>query len=149
MVRGGKVVATALLVVGLAAGMARGEDKADVRGYATVECLLEAVQSDMSSLSASAAFVLGDLRCGRAVIPLMRLLHDSPNKTVRIASALALCRIGDRRGAYAVKQAVRFDSSPKVQRLCAWFYNEHVQPDAFRFIPSSEPVLPVVAENVR
>jgi len=137
------------VAVVLAAGMARGDDRGEAQRDASVASLLEAVRSDISSLNASAAFVLGDLRCERAVVPLMRLLHDSPDPSVRIASALALCRIGDRRGAFAVKQAVKFDSSPKVQRLCAWFYNEHVQPDAFRFIPSSEPALPVVAENIQ
>ena len=59
------------------------------------------------------------------MIPLLRVLHDSPSATERTMAALALCTIGDARGLFAVEQAVRFDESTKVQRLCAWFYTQH------------------------
>jgi hypothetical protein len=48
-------------------------------------------------------------------------------------AALALTRIGDSRGVYAVKRATTFDASEQVQKKCAFFVNEYAQPGAFQF----------------
>ena len=79
------------------------------------------------------AYVLGEAKVHAAVIPLMRMLHDGEEEC-RIVAALALCRIGDARGTYAVKQAVRFDKSEHVQQLAAWFYDQYVKPGTYQFV---------------
>ena len=96
--------------------------------------LLLALECEMCGVKESAAFTLGDLKCDRAVIPLMRMLKNAELENHRIIAALSLCKIGDARGVFAVKQAVRFDDSERVRRACAWFYNEYVQPGTFRFV---------------
>lgn len=80
-----------------------------------------------------AAFALGEARAKEAVIPLMRMLHDG-EESCRIVAALALSRIGDARGAFAVKQAARFDESQKVRTLAAWYYEQYVQPGSYKFV---------------
>jgi hypothetical protein len=60
--------------------------------------------------------------------------------TIRITAACVLCKIGDARGLFAVKQAVRFNESKKVQRFSAWYYNVYVDANTFTFVPSVSPV---------
>jgi HEAT repeat protein len=112
-----------------------GEAKFDT----AVKNLLVGVGDESSNcgLRRSAIYMLGELEATEAVIPLMRVLHSCPDEKSRLAAAWALCKIGDARGEYAVKQAVRFDESSKVQMHCAWYYNTYVNEGAFAFYPSS------------
>jgi hypothetical protein len=41
-------------------------------------------------------------------------------------AALALYKIGDARGLYAIKQAIRFDDSERVRNLCTKFYKAYL-----------------------
>jgi hypothetical protein len=61
------------------------------------------------------------------------MLHEGEEEC-RVVAALALCRIGDARGTFAVKQAVRFDKSERVQKLAAWFYDQYVKPGTYQFV---------------
>jgi HEAT repeat protein len=116
-----------------------GADKDEMCKSQTVASLLMAIRSDNEGLRESAAFILGEMKCTRAVVPLMQILHDAEKESTRIIAALALSRIGEERGAYAVKQAVKYDVSRHVQVLCAYFYNEYVSPDSFGFIQADNP----------
>jgi HEAT repeat protein len=104
-----------------------------------VENLLLALKSDNSGLTRSSAYVLGELEAAEAVIPLMEALRNSPDESLRIAAAWSLCRIGDARGVYAVRMAVRFDDSKRVQAHCAWYYNLYIQNGTFAFRPYVSP----------
>jgi HEAT repeat protein len=101
---------------------------------AAVANLLIGLQSDNPGLSKSCAFMLGELKAGTAVVPLMGVLRSDKPEDCRIIAALALCRIGDARGVYAVKQAVTFDESTGVQQKCAWFYDQFVHPGSYEFV---------------
>lgn len=105
--------------------------------------LLEGLQSDNEGLRESCAYMLGELRSDKAVIPLMGILRCESCNTARIVAALALCRIGDSRGVYAVKQAVQFDDNFAVQQRCAYFYNEYVQAGTFNFTSVDKPEVKV------
>lgn len=69
-------------------------------------------------------YQLGEMQSSRAVIPLLKILKTDKNEELRIIAAVSLYKIGDRRGLYAIQQAIRFDESPRVRRLCGIFYNE-------------------------
>lgn len=100
--------------------------------------LLAGLMSDNEGLRESSAYMLGELKSDKAVIPLMAMLRCNDCETARIVAALALCRIADPRGLYAVKQAVQFDDNSSVQSRCAWFYNEYVQAGTFTFTGTGE-----------
>ena len=100
---------------------------------AAVENLLVGLQSDNQGLQKSCAYMLGVLEAEEAVIPLMRLLRNCDQSCTRCQAALALCRIGDARGIYAVKQAVRFDDCPQLRLRAAWYYNQYVREGTFVF----------------
>jgi hypothetical protein len=97
--------------------------------------LLDDVHCDNCQTKESAIFDLGELRSEKAVIPLMDVLHSNEGESSRIVAALALCRIGDARGTFAVKRAATFDRSEKVRTIAAWFYNTYVKDGSFQFEP--------------
>jgi len=133
------VIAMAIVLAWPAKGSDLKQQIGEARYQKAVANLLVAIKSDNLGLRNSATYLLGEYEVKEAVIPLMAILHDGKEPTSRIAAAWALCRIGDARGVFAVKQAVRFDENKKVQRLCAWYYHVYVDGNTFSFVPSVSP----------
>jgi HEAT repeat protein len=125
-----RIVAAALLVAAFALSSQAGDkNMPDVpynRELAETNLMI-GLASDNLGLRASSASILAEVGTERSVIPLMQMLHNGVEEE-RIVAALALSRIGDGRGVYAVRRAVEFDPSPKVQRLAAWYYMEYAVP---------------------
>lgn len=117
-------------LAGIEEGLSQSADRA-----AIVTRLVSRLSSSDPCEMQDAAFALGEARAKEAVIPLMRMLHDG-DESCRIVAALALSRIGDARGAFAVKQAARFDESQRVRTLAAWYYEQYVQAGSYRFVVS-------------
>jgi hypothetical protein len=78
----------------------------------------------------------------------MALLKSDHRPSTRAVAALALCRIGDERGLFAVRRAVKFDGNMEVKGLCAWYYNEYVEPGTYAFIMTLEGAPPALATTV-
>ena len=95
--------------------------------------LLAGMASDNFGLQRSCALMLGTIQSDRAVVPLMTVLHTSADENLRIAAAWALCKIGDARGVYAVKMAVIYDESTKVQATCAGYCENLVELGVFTY----------------
>ncbi len=131
---------------GVAAGGGKGNAPCDPASKVAAQSLLIGLVSDNAGLRDCAACRLGEMKCAAAVIPLMDMLHTGNTERSRIVAALALSRIGDARGTYAVKRAARFDPSARVRLLAAWFYEQYVSPGTYTFIPSGPPS-PVIAGN--
>jgi hypothetical protein len=131
------VVLAALALMFFAGTVVAGGDNMKNMGasqYANAEeNLLIGLRSDNQGLRESSAYMLGELGSGKAVIPLMSMLRNGDSESSRIVAALALTRIGDARGVYAVKRAASFDESQEVQKKCAFFVNEYAEPGAFHF----------------
>lgn len=134
------VVVLLAAFTGMAAGTDHPAGLTKEKYEAAVENLLIGLASDNLGLKESSAFMLGELKATEAVVPLMAMLRSEGEDCCRIVAALALCRIGEARGVYAVKQAIRFDDSENVQQKCAWFYDQYVQPGSYQFIPASANV---------
>ena len=107
---------------------AYGFDNSDIDDAKTkkaaVTNLLIGLQSDNYGLKTSSAFMLGEIRAEEAVIPLMRMLRTEKHEDARIVAALALFKINDARGVFAVKQAIKFDNSERVRKMCSNYYHE-------------------------
>lgn len=54
------------------------------------------------------------------------MLHSENSDDARILAALSLLKINDSRGIYAIKQAIRFDKSERVKRMCEKFYYHYL-----------------------
>jgi len=89
--------------------------------------LLIGVESENLGLKSCAAYMLGEFCCDEAVVPLLKILHNSPYEEMRIMAALSLYKIGDSRGIFAIRQATKFDESKRVRKLCNKFYRTYLQ----------------------
>lgn len=92
--------------------------------YATLQ---QGLNSDNEGLKAGCAYMAGEIRCQRSVVCLLKILHNNPSEEFRILAALSLYKIGDARGIYAIKQAIKYDESKRVQRMCGIFYKAYIQ----------------------
>ncbi len=88
--------------------------------------LLVGLESNNSGLTSSSAFYLGEFNSTEAVIPLMKIMRSAEQEELRISAALALLKIGDARGIYAIKRAIVFDHSERVSDVCEKFYNSYL-----------------------
>jgi len=93
----------------------------------TVASLMEGLNSENIGLKSSSAYMIGELKLSKALIPLLKVLHEDENEEMRIAAALALYKIGSPIAIQAVKQSIRFDDSERVSKLCANFYSEYLK----------------------
>jgi len=107
-------------------GIKDTDHKANETCYQT---LLSGVTSDNDGLRAGCAYMLGEVACDKGVIPLLKILHNDKREEARIVAALSLYKIGDSRGIFAIKQAIRFDESDRVRRLCEKFYLAYMNRD--------------------
>jgi len=105
-----------------------GFDKSDLNNpetnKASVKNLLMGLNSENYGLKTSSAYMLGEIKAEEAVLPLMHMLRTETNEDARIVAALALFKIDDPKGIFAVKQAIRFDNSERVRKMCSNFYYE-------------------------
>jgi HEAT repeat protein len=105
-----------------------GFDKSSIQNTETKEAaitnLMIGLHSNNFGLRTSCAYMLGEIRAEQAVIPLMKMLRTEKNEDARIVAALSLYKINDSRGIFAVKQAIKFDDSERVRKLCFNFYNQ-------------------------
>ncbi|MCC6398155.1 MAG: HEAT repeat domain-containing protein [Bacteroidetes bacterium] len=142
MKRTASIFAALALVVVFTAGAMASDQTGTLTPvqYARAEqTLLNGLQEDNLGVKEGSAYMLGELKSAKAVIPLMKMLRDGDQESTRIVAALALCRIGDPRGLYAVKRATQFDDSERVAQRCAWFYNSYVKAGAFEFAAVGSP----------
>ena len=92
----------------------------------TIQSLLLGINSDNFGLKSSCTYMLGELKISHAVIPLMKLLKDNNNAELKIAAALALYKIGDERGIYAIKKSIQFEKDERVRKICDLFYRSFI-----------------------
>ena len=93
---------------------------------ACIKTLFEGINSENEGLQAGCAYMFGELCCNKAVISLLEILHNNPKEEMRILAALSLYKIGDLRGIFAIKQAIKFDESERVSKLCEGFYKSYL-----------------------
>jgi|OpeIllAssembly_1097287.scaffolds.fasta_scaffold800264_1 HEAT repeat protein len=131
MKRSALVIVILMLAVSLTAVANEGVEKSNAQPAFKKEAveanLLTGVQSANFGLRTSAAAMLGDLKSSQAVIPLMRMLRTESDERARVVAALALYKIGDPVGIYAVKMTGVLDDNARVRKLCALFYSAFEQ----------------------
>lgn len=98
------------------------------RGSSQIELnLLEGIEIKNEDVQVGSAYYLGEMKSYKAVLPLMKLLHEGSTESIRISAAAALIKIGESRGVFAVKQNGKFDDSEKVRRMCRVFYGDFLR----------------------
>ena len=92
----------------------------------TIQSLINGIESDNTGLKTSSAYMLGELKITDAVIPLMKVMREDDNEEARIAAALSLYKLGTPLAMNAIRQAIRFDNSERVKKLCLRFYTDYL-----------------------
>ena len=67
---------------------------------------LSALQSSNESLRINSAYMLGEIRSKKAVIPLMDMFRQEKDDGAKLVAALSLLKIGDARGIFLVKRTL-------------------------------------------
>ena len=94
---------------------------------ACFETLEQGLTSDNEGLKAGSTYMVGEMRCQRSVVALLKILHSNQSEELRILAALSLYKIGDSRGIFAIKKAITYDESKRVQQMCELFYRATLQ----------------------
>ena len=110
----------------LVTSVAIAGNQKEIQHQRTVQSLLLGVNSENTGLKSGCAFMLGELKVSNAVIPLMKLLKENNNADIKIAAALALYKIGDKRGIFAIKMAAQFEQNERVRKTCELFYKNYL-----------------------
>lgn len=121
------LVLTAALTMTAFAGTDKQVNKPAFQMEVVEANLIVGVKSGNFGLRVSAANMLGDIKSPNGVFALMEMLRNETDERGRIVAALALIKIGDPVGIYAVKQTGRLDGNDRVRKLCALFYQEYQQ----------------------
>ena len=122
-----RILALTVFLLVLSSTIFAGDGKSEVVvKESSIASLLEGLTSDNLGLKSSCAYMLGELKVTKAIIPLMRILHSNVNEELRISAALALYKIGTPMSIFTVKQAGRFDESERVRKLAQNFYAEYL-----------------------
>lgn len=90
------------------------------------ENYLVGISSTNQGLKVSSAYFLGEMKSSKAVIPLMKILREDKSESARLASALALVKIGDARGIFIVKRTIDFNDHEKVRKLAKHLYSAYL-----------------------
>lgn len=106
--------------------------------------LLIGLNSDNFGLKLSSAYMLGEIKSERAVIPLTRMLRDETDDRAKLVAALALIKIGTERSVYVVKDGIKFNESEKVRNMCEHLYNAHLVSTFNGVIPDKETLFSYV-----
>jgi len=94
---------------------------------ACFKTLEQGLNSDNDGLKAGCIYMVGEMRCQRSVVALLKILHNNQSEELRILAALSLYKIGDSRGIFAIKKAITYDESKRVQQMCELFYRATLQ----------------------
>lgn len=121
------IVVSVVFVSNMSFGINSPIKKSFVNREVIIKNLMVGVKSDNYGLRTSSALLLGDFKADEAVIELLSMLHKEESDDARIVAALSLLKINDSRGIYAIKQAIKFDKSERVKRMCEKFYYHYLE----------------------
>ncbi len=88
-----------------------------------VSNLIICMKSENEGIRRCGVYFAGYYKVKETVIPLMTILYEDDCEEIRMLAARSLCEIGDARGLFAVKRAVKFNDSDKVKQLCFFLSN--------------------------
>jgi hypothetical protein len=87
---------------------------------------LTGLNSNNPGLQMSCAYFLGEMKSGKAVIPLMEKFNNEKNEGAKLVYAWALLKIGDARGVYLVKRECEIGNCENIRPMLAQFYNDYL-----------------------
>jgi hypothetical protein len=85
---------------------------------------LSALHSNNESLRINSAYMLGELRSKKAIIPLMDMFRQEKDEGARLVAALSLMKIGDARGIFLVKRSIELNENEGITIILQHLFND-------------------------
>ena len=101
-------------------------NKNELQMNRTISSLMDGLNSDNMGLKSGSIYMLGELKVSESVIPFMKILKNQNDEELKIAAALALYKIRDSRGMYAIKRSGKFENNERVRKICNLFYKNFI-----------------------
>ena len=89
------------------------------------ENLIRGIRSDNSGLQTSCAYFLGEMKSGKAMIPLLKLVKHGATEESRIIAALSLYKIHSKIGMRQLKGLAESDKSELVRKVFDRIYKKY------------------------
>ena len=85
---------------------------------------LSALNSDNESVRINSAYMLGEMRSKKAVIPLMDMFRQNKDKGAKLVAALSLLKIGDARGIFLIKRSIELNENEGITIILQHFIRD-------------------------
>lgn len=90
------------------------------------ENLLRGIKSDNTGLQTSCAYFLGEMKSGKALIPLLKLVKHGATEESRIIAALSLYKIHSKIGMNQLRGLAKSDNSELVRKVFDRIYKKYM-----------------------
>ena len=86
---------------------------------------LSALSSSNESIRINSAYMLGEIKSKKAVIPLMDMFRQEKDDGAKLVAALSLLKIGDARGIFLVKRSIELKENNGVNIILQHLFNDY------------------------
>ena len=86
---------------------------------------LIALRSSNESLRINSAYMLGEIRSKKAVVPLMDMFRQERDDGAKLVAALSLLKIGDARGIFLVKRSIELKENDGITIILQHLYSDY------------------------
>ena len=86
---------------------------------------ISGLNSSNEDLRVNSAFILGELKSKKAVVPLMDMFRKDKDKGTKLVAALSLLKIGDTRGVFLVKRSIELEENNGMVIILQHLYNDY------------------------
>ncbi len=86
---------------------------------------LSALNSSNENLRINSAYMLGEMRSKKAVIPLMDKFRQDEDEGAKLVAALSLLKIGDARGIFLVRRSIELNENEGITIILQHLFRDY------------------------
>jgi hypothetical protein len=86
---------------------------------------LSALNSSNENLRINSAYMLGEMRSKKAVIPLMDIFRQDEDEGAKLVAALSLLKIGDARGIFLVRRSIELNENEGITIILQHLFRDY------------------------
>lgn len=88
---------------------------------------ISGLYSNNETQKVNSAYMLGEMKSEKAVIPLMDMFRKEKNDAGKLVAALSLLKIGDPRGIFLVKRSIELKGNGGINIILKHLYKDYSQ----------------------
>ena len=86
---------------------------------------ISALRSGNESVRISSAYMLGEIRSKKAVVPLMDMFRQEKDNGAKLVAALSLLKIGDARGIFLIKRRIELKENEGITIILQHLFKDY------------------------